>query len=379
MNPKIYLVGGAVRDLILGKPPKDLDYVVVGADLQWMLDRGFKQVGAAFPVFLHPETGDEYAMARREKKVAPGYQGFEFEFGPDVTLAQDLSRRDLTMNSIAFCETTNTYIDPFNGRSDLLNGIIRHTSEAFAEDPLRVLRTARFAARYQFSIAQETQELCRQLVQNGELDALSPERIWAELEKMFSETYPDIGLIFLDNIGALSTKRLDGLVFSPPINYRLLYNNDVESTMSVIQKMYFGLNLADLSKPQLEQFRVPSHISRECKFYSAIYDVADDFMNGRNANVALPRIVQFFDQYREEFKGKKHLEVRDFMKKCTDQDYIFCDFFGLFSFLVKFDNAIEALIALDFTELVKNLKPSEIKGFVLDTKINVVKIALGVK
>lgn len=375
MKPKIYIVGGAVRDKLLGREPKDLDYVVVGADLQWMLDRGFKQVGAAFPVFLHPITGDEYAMARREKKVAPGYQGFEFEFGPDVTLGQDLSRRDLTMNSIAFDPETGQYHDPFDGIADLKGGIIRHTSEAFAEDPLRVLRTARFAARYQFAIATETQELCRKLVQNGELDALSPERIWVELEKMFSEKHPSIGLQFLDEIDALSTKRLDGLVFTPPINYNKIYSSDVESTMSDIQKIWSGLNLAELSKQQLEQFRVPSYISRECKFYKAIYEIADDFLCGAPDSYASHlRIVQSFDQYREEFKGKKHLEIRDFMKKCVETDV---DFFGLFPFLNKVDNAIEALIALDFTDLVKNLKPSEIRAFVLDTKINVVEIALG--
>ena len=214
---KCYLVGGAVRDKLLGKDPKDLDYVVVGADIDWMLSQGFKQVGSAFPVFLHPESGDEYALARREKKTAPGYKGFEFEFGPHVTLEDDLLRPHQTINSIAFDLEDQVYIDPYGGEHDLAQGIIRHTSIAFAEDPLRVLRVARFAARYGFKVATDTVDLCKQLVDQGEIDALSADRIWAEIEKLFSETYTSIGLLFLDSIGALETERLRHLVFKPVI------------------------------------------------------------------------------------------------------------------------------------------------------------------
>ena len=171
-------MGGCVRDEILGRPPKDRDYVVVGASIEWMLEQGFKQVGAAFPVFLHPETGDEYALARREKKVAPGYTGFEFEFGPHVTLEDDLLRRDLTINAIAKDIETGELICFSRGIEDLHEKVIRHTSEAFAEDPLRVLRVARFASRYGFTIDPSTFDLCKQLVESKELDALSSKRMW---------------------------------------------------------------------------------------------------------------------------------------------------------------------------------------------------------
>jgi len=180
---KIYEVGGCVRDRLLGVQPKDFDYVVVGSIEQEMLDLGFQKVGKGFPVFL--KDGREYALARKERKTGPGYYGFDTVFTPDVTLEQDLQRRDLTINSIAYDRETNQIIDPFNGEADLALGVLRHTSEAFAEDPVRVLRTARFAARYGFIVADETFELMRKIVH--ELDMVPQERIWAEFEKGLME------------------------------------------------------------------------------------------------------------------------------------------------------------------------------------------------
>lgn len=186
---KVFLVGGAVRDEIMGLTPKDKDYVVVGAtpaDIQKMMDDGFKQVGADFPVFLHPVTGEEWALARVERKTGNGYLGFDVKT-EDVTLEEDLGRRDLTMNSIAKDIETGEYIDPFNGIADIRAGILRHTTQAFEEDPLRVIRLARFKARYDFDIAPETIGLAYRMVHAGELNHLSYERFWAELEKVLLE------------------------------------------------------------------------------------------------------------------------------------------------------------------------------------------------
>jgi len=183
---KIYRVGGYVRDALLNRVAKDIDFVVVGATPAEMLALGYEQVGATFPVFL--KHGHEYALARTERKVGVGYHGFETSCDPNVTLEQDLLRRDLTINSMAQDEKTGEIIDPYGGRADLEAGILRHTSEAFAEDPIRVLRTARFAARYGFTIADDTLELMGRIV--SELDDVPAERIWTELEKGLMEMHP---------------------------------------------------------------------------------------------------------------------------------------------------------------------------------------------
>lgn len=190
---KTYAVGGAVRDMLMGLEPKDRDYVVIGSTPEEMLQAGFSRVGADFPVFLHPETGDEYSLARREKKTGKGYLGFESEFGTDVTLEEDLSRRDLTCNSIAYDVSGYAgYIDPFNGQLDIKNKILRHTGEAFQEDPVRVLRVARFRARFgpEWKVAQETKELIHVMAKKGVLDELQPDRIWKEMSRALMEKYP---------------------------------------------------------------------------------------------------------------------------------------------------------------------------------------------
>lgn len=186
---QIYLVGGAVRDKLLGRPVQERDWVVVGATPQAMESLGFRQVGRDFPVFLHPETHEEYALARTERKTGPGYTGFEVHAAPDVALEQDLMRRDLTINAMAEAED-GTLIDPFGGRRDLEQGILRHVSPAFSEDPLRILRVARFAARLGFDVAPQTMALMREMVTNGEVDALVAERVWKELERALQEAQP---------------------------------------------------------------------------------------------------------------------------------------------------------------------------------------------
>lgn len=187
---KTYVVGGAVRDAMLGLPVQDRDHVVVGATPDVMISRGFTPVGKDFPVFLHPDTHEEYALARTERKTAPGYKGFVFHTSPDVTLEQDLVRRDLTVNAMAQDEE-GAIIDPFGGRADLKARVLRHVSEAFAEDPVRILRVARFAARFAgFSVAPETNALMRRMVDAGEVDALVPERVWQELARGLMEETP---------------------------------------------------------------------------------------------------------------------------------------------------------------------------------------------
>ena len=200
----IYIVGGAVRDELLGRPVVDRDYVVVGASPQAMLDKGFRPVGKDFPVFLHPETQEEYALARTERKTGHGYHGFAFHAAPDVTLEQDLARRDLTINAMARA-ADGKLIDPFCGRRDLKAKILRHVGPAFAEDPVRILRIARFAARFgDFSLAPKTLELMRGMVAAGEADHLVAERVWQELAKGLMEALPSRMFAVLRECGALA-------------------------------------------------------------------------------------------------------------------------------------------------------------------------------
>jgi tRNA nucleotidyltransferase (CCA-adding enzyme) len=187
---KVYLVGGAVRDELLGLPVKERDYVVVGATPEEMVQKGFKPVGRDFPVFLHPETREEYALARTERKSGRGYKGFQVHAAPEVTLEEDLRRRDLTINAMAKAEDS-TLIDPFGGRQDLKSRRLRHVSQAFVEDPVRILRVARFAARFGFAVADETMRLMQTMVQSGEADYLVPERVWQEFARGLAEAHAE--------------------------------------------------------------------------------------------------------------------------------------------------------------------------------------------
>lgn len=201
-----YIVGGAVRDQQLGLPVKDRDWVVVGATPEQLRQQGFKPVGKDFPVFLHPHTHEEYALARTERKTAAGYHGFSVYAAPEVTLEQDLQRRDLTINAMAL-DSAGHLIDPFGGQRDLEQRLLRHVSPAFAEDPVRILRLARFAARYDhlgFQVAAETYALMRDMVDEGEVDALVPERVWAETERALQELAPQRFFTVLRDCGALA-------------------------------------------------------------------------------------------------------------------------------------------------------------------------------
>ncbi|MBA0166894.1 multifunctional CCA addition/repair protein [Pectobacterium sp. CFBP8739] len=235
---KIYLVGGAVRDSLLGLPVTEKDWVVVGATPENLLEQGYQQVGKDFPVFLHPISRDEYALARTERKSGKGYTGFVCHAAPDVTLEQDLLRRDLTINAIARTEHGDL-IDPYHGRRDLENRVLRHVSDAFSEDPLRVLRVARFAARFAhlgFQIAEETMALMQKMVHEGELAYLTPERVWKETEKALGTSSPDVYFQVLRDCGALAVlfPEIDNLYGVPaPAKWHPEIDTGIHTMMTV--------------------------------------------------------------------------------------------------------------------------------------------------
>lgn len=235
MPGQSYLVGGAVRDPLLGLPPGDRDFVVVGATPEAMLDAGFRQVGRDFPVFLHPDTGEEYALARTERKSGQGHAGFVVHASPDVTLIDDLARRDFTLNAIARDEASGELIDPFNGAADIQARVLRHVGPAFVEDPLRVLRAARFMARFAslgFSIAPDTMALMRAMVASGELSTLTPERVWQELARALRTESPSAFLRTLRECGALAVvlPEIDALYGVPQ---RAEYHPEVDTGLHV--------------------------------------------------------------------------------------------------------------------------------------------------
>ncbi len=289
---KIYLVGGAVRDAILGLPIEEKDWVVVGSRPEEMLAQGFLPVGKEFPVFLHPKTKDEYALARTERKTAKGYKGFVFHADPSVTLEEDLARRDLTVNAIAQDDQGNL-IDPFGGTQDLKNKIFRHVSAAFSEDPVRILRLARFAARFNdFTVDPSTNKLMQDMVQNGEVDALVPERVWQEFEKALGYADPSRFFAILNDCGALEK-------LFPELMEIQSYELPAEKTVR------FAILLNHLSLNQIEhlcnRYRVPNDYSDLAKLtvklkenYLALSD-AKSILNFILSADALRRKARFDD------------------------------------------------------------------------------------
>ena len=256
---KIYRVGGSVRDELLGLPVKDRDYVVVGSDAEEMAHLGFRPVGKDFPVFLHPQTNDEYALARTERKTAHGYKGFSIYAARDVTLEQDLARRDLTINAIAQDDHGNL-IDPHGGAQDLRAGVLRHVSPAFVEDPVRILRVARFAARFAFEIAPETLELMRAMVSAGEVDHLVPERAWQELSGGLMERRPALMIEALRVCGALAR-------ILPEVDTGLhtLLVIDYAAARDFSLAVRFAALTHDLGKGTTPREEWPSHIGHEAR------------------------------------------------------------------------------------------------------------------
>ena len=230
---KIYLVGGAVRDKLLGREPSDCDWVVVGGTRERMLELGFAQVGADFPVFLHPSTKEEYALARQERKAGPGRRGFETSFDPSTSLEDDLRRRDLTINAMAWDMQNDCLVDPYGGKRDLEQGVLRHVSDAFSEDPLRVFRLARFMARTGFRCEEGTSKLCAQICASGALKEVSAERFAAELEKMSKETRFWKGMDFLAGCGALGYFSSDW-----ELGWKALDQKDKQETCEALPPMW---------------------------------------------------------------------------------------------------------------------------------------------
>ena len=273
---KIYLVGGAVRDELLGRTIADRDYVVVGATPQTMLKEGFRPVGKDFPVFLHPGTNEEYALARTERKTGHGYHGFAFHATPDVTLDDDLARRDLTINAMAKA-ADGTLVDPFHGRHDLEARILRHVGPAFAEDPVRILRLARFAARFaDFSVAPETVELMRRMVASGEVDHLVAERVWQELAKGLMEAAPSRMFEVLRQCGAL-TRLLPEVDALFGVQQRADYHPEIDAgvhTLMVVDEsarqgfplpVRFAALMHDLGKATTPADILPRHHGHEAR------------------------------------------------------------------------------------------------------------------
>ncbi|VVN68639.1 multifunctional CCA addition/repair protein [Pseudomonas fluorescens] len=356
---QIYKVGGAVRDRLLGRPVTDIDWVVVGASTEEMLAKGYRPVGADFPVFLHPQSGEEYALARTERKSGRGYGGFTFHASPEVTLEQDLIRRDLTINAMAEDEQ-GQLTDPYHGQRDLEARILRHVSPAFAEDPLRVLRVARFAARYAglgFSIAPETLELMRELSESGELEALTAERSWKEISRALMEDQPQVFIQVLRDCGALKVllPEVEALFGVPQPE---LHHPEIDSgihTLSVLEQtarhaqpltVRWACLLHDVGKGLTPETQWPQHIAHEQKGLRLIKAVNERFKAPRDCSElallvgqyhthghralelkpsTLLELLQSFDVYRrpqrfEEFvvacemdaRGRKGLEQRSY-------------------------------------------------------------------
>lgn len=356
---QVYKVGGAVRDRLLGLPVTDVDRVVVGATTEEMIAKGFRPVGADFPVFLHPKTGEEYALARTERKSGRGYGGFTFYASPEVTLEEDLIRRDLTINAMAEDDQLNL-TDPYHGQRDLEARILRHVSPAFAEDPLRVLRVARFAARYAglgFTVADETMELMRQLSESGELQALTAERSWKEISRALMEDHPQVFIQVLRDCGALKElmPEVDALFGVPqPETHHPEIDTGLH-TLSVLEQsallkqpltVRWACLLHDLGKGLTPEEEWPRHIAHEhtgLKLIKAVNErfkvpkdcqelallVGEYHTHGHRAlelkASTLLELLQSFDIYRrpqrfEEFiaacemdaRGRKGLEQRSY-------------------------------------------------------------------
>ena len=324
---QVYLVGGAVRDELLGIAVKDKDFVVVGSTPEEMIAAGFKPVGKDFPVFLHPKTHDEYALARTERKTAKGYKGFVVHASPEVTLEEDLARRDLTINAIAK-DSTGKFIDPYNGLADIQSKTLRHVSDAFAEDPVRILRAARLSARFQdFSLAPETNQLMQQMVASGEVDALVAERVWQELAKGLMEDKPSRMFDVLRACCALKKilPELDKLwgvpqsaQYHPEIDtgVHVMLAIDYAARQNYALAVRFATLMHDLGKGVTPAELLPQHIGHEARGIHLVKDVCK--------RLRVPNDCKELAQIVSKFHGKLHQVLQ--MKPST-----------LLSFIVELD------------------------------------------
>lgn len=321
---QIYLVGGAVRDKLLGLVPRDRDWVVVGATPEEMIALGYTPVGKDFPVFLHPETREEYALARTERKTAPGYHGFAFHAAPDVSLEEDLRRRDLTINAMAE-DAHGKLIDPFGGRDDLEQGRLRHVSNAFVEDPVRILRIARYAARYGkwgFRIAHATHALMKKMVAEGEVDALVAERVWQETERALGEEVPARFFEVLRNCGALARifPELERLFGVPQPKHHHPEEDTGLHTMMVLEqaarlspdtRVRFAALVHDLGKGTTPQEEWPKHIAHEHRGVALVEQLCERLRVPRDYRDLAVLVTQHHGVYHraEELRPSTLLEL----------------------------------------------------------------------
>jgi tRNA nucleotidyltransferase (CCA-adding enzyme) len=314
---EVYLVGGAVRDEQLGLVPHERDWCVVGATPEQLRALGYRQVGKDFPVFLHPETGEEYALARTERKTGPGYRGFEFCTSPGVTIEEDLARRDLTVNAMAR-HSSGALVDPFNGSDDLKSGVLRHVSDAFAEDPVRILRTAKFAARFadrEFRVADDTLQLMRRMVDDGEADALVPHRVWKETEEALGGPAPRVYFETLRRCGALAAvyPEINALFGVPqPERWHPEIDCGIHAFMVLEQAaklspdvdVRFAALVHDLGKATTPRASLPSHPGHERRSVKLIKAMAE--------RLPIPSACRDLALLVAEFHGHSHkaLELR---------------------------------------------------------------------
>ncbi|SDX12146.1 multifunctional CCA addition/repair protein [Nitrosomonas oligotropha] len=409
---KTYLVGGSVRDELLGLPVKDHDYVVVGASPEEMEQLGYRPVGKDFPVFLHPQTHEQYALARTERKISRGYKGFEVFTSPQVTLQEDLARRDLTINSIAKDEEGNI-IDPFNGVADLEAGILRHISPAFSEDPVRILRAARFAARFNFHAAPETLALMSDMVHNGEVDALVPERVWQELSRGLMENNPSRMFHMLRECGALARimPEVDVLFGVPQpahahpeidTGVHIMLAIDYAAAQDYSLPVRFATLMHDLGKGTTPPEEWPRHIGHEARSIELTQNVCERIRVPKDARdlallvaryhgdvhraaelkpSTLADMLQAVDAYR------KPARFEEFLQACA------CDFHGRPGYATKpyvqaerFQQAYAAARSVDAGAIAAELRqripdatalPAAINARVRETRIARINAELG--
>lgn len=372
INTKVYRVGGCIRDDLLGLKPKDIDHVVVGSNCAEMIEKGFKQVGKDFPVFLF--DGDEYALARTEKKSGKGYNGFTTEI-ENVTLEQDLGRRDLTINAMAWSESTGI-IDPYGGQEDLKAKVLRHVSLAFSDDPLRVLRVCRFVAQFGFSIHPTTMELMKSLVNSGEMETLSPDRIWLETEKAIITEYPRK---YFDNLQACGALK----ILFPEI-YNLIGKTQVakyhpegdayEHTMQCLEKtdknifVRFGALFHDIGKGKTPTDLLPSHIGHEKNGF--------DVFNFICSRYPVPKKIKRFCflviRYHMKAKRVEEMKLKSIVIFFNQLDaYRRKERFLLFLECCKADNLNSGLL-LEYYQAVI-LKPSHVKQLIHEARLDKLK------
>jgi tRNA nucleotidyltransferase (CCA-adding enzyme) len=401
---RVYQVGGAVRDELLGLPVKDRDHVVVGATPEQMIAMGYRPVGKDFPVFLHPDTHEEYALARTERKTAKGYKGFQIYASPDVTLEEDLARRDLTINAIAKSEQ-GELIDPFNGQFDVQNKILRHVSDAFIEDPVRILRAARFAARFtEFTVAPETIQLMQRMVQDGEVDALVPERVWQELAKGLMEAKPSRMFEVLRESGALKrilpeVDRLWG-VPQPPLHHpeidtgeHVMMVVDYAAKQGYSLPVRFAALTHDLGKGTTPKDMLPRHIGHEERSVNLLREISKRLRIPNDCKELAHIVAKFhgkvyrIDEMRPDTKVRflqdtdairQPERFKEFLRACE------CDFRGRKGYEDKsvphtelWLSLLDNVMQVDAGAIAKQLnEPEKIREAVFQARVEAVKQSL---